>query len=310
MAEEAIKQETNEEETVEVTLDDKETKTETKSEEVKSPEVEVEKPEEKKQEESGDELEQYSEGVQKRINKLTARLRESERREKATMDYAKGVQKELKEMQTQSKTIDGNFVQEFKNRVTLHEEVLQKTLRDAINAGDVDAQVKTQTELAKLAQDKQTLLKLEEQRKVAKEQREEIGKETAQQPTAQPQKADPKATAWAAKNEWFGADEPMTLTAFSIHNRFVKEEGWDPQSDDYYTELDKRMRAEFPHKFGVTPQPKATGPAVTSANRAGGKTNSDKIKLSAREVAIAKKLGITNEQYARQVQKIRNERGS
>jgi predicted nucleic acid-binding Zn-ribbon protein len=120
MAEEAIKQETNEEETVEVTLDDKETKTETKSEEVKSPEVEVEKPEEKKQEESGDELEQYSEGVQKRINKLTARLRESERREKATMDYAKGVQKELKEIQTQSKTIDGNFVQEFKNRVTLH----------------------------------------------------------------------------------------------------------------------------------------------------------------------------------------------
>ena len=160
MAEEAIKQETNEEETVEVTLDDKETKTETKSEEIKSPEVEVEKPEEKKQEESGDELEQYSEGVQKRINKLTARLRESERREKATMDYAKGVQKELKEIQTQSKTIDGNFVQEFKNRVTLHEEVLQKTLRDAINAGDVDAQVKTQTELAKLAQDKQTLLKL------------------------------------------------------------------------------------------------------------------------------------------------------
>ena len=190
MAEEAIKQETNEEETVEVTLDDKETKTETKSEEVKSPEVEVEKPEEKKQEESGDELEQYSEGVQKRINKLTARLRESERREKATMDYAKGVQKELKEIQTQSKTIDGNFVQEFKNRVTLHEEVLQKTLRDAINAGDVDAQVKTQTELAKLAQDKQTLLKLEEQRKVAKEQREEIGKQTVQQPTAQPQKAD------------------------------------------------------------------------------------------------------------------------
>ena len=310
MAEEAIKQETNEEETVEVTLDDKETKTETKSEEIKSPEVEAEKPEEKKQEESGDELEQYSEGVQKRINKLTARLRESERREKATMDYAKGVQKELKEIQTQSKTIDGNFVQEFKNRVTLHEEVLQKTLRDAINAGDVDAQVKTQTELAKLAQDKQTLLKLEEQRKVAKEQREEIGKETAPQPTAQPPKADPKATAWAAKNEWFAADEPMTLTAFSIHNRLVKEEGWDPQSDDYYTELDKRMRAEFPHKFGVTPQTKATGPAVTSANRAGGKTNSNKIKLSAREVAIVKKLGITNEQYARQVQKIRNERGS
>ena len=95
-----------------------ETKTQTKSEEIKSPEVEVEKPEEKKQEESGDELEQYSEGVQKRINKLTARLRESERREKATMDYAKGVQKELKEIQTQSKTIDGNFVQEFKNRVS------------------------------------------------------------------------------------------------------------------------------------------------------------------------------------------------
>jgi len=90
----------------------------------------------------------------------------------------------------------------------------------------------------------------------------------------------------------------------------VEQEGFDPSSDEYYTEVDKRIKAEFPHKFGVAPQPKATGPAVTSANRAGGKTNSNKIKLSAREVAIAKKLGITNEQYARQVQKIRNERGS
>ena len=309
MSEQALKQET-EDEAVEVNLDEATTE---KSEEIKSPEVEVEKTEEKTQEEKGDELEQYSDGVQKRINKLTAKLRESERREQATMDYAKGVQHELKEIQTQSKTIDGNFVQEFKNRVTLHEEVLQKTLRDAINAGDVDAQVKTQTELAKLAQDKQTLLKLEGDRAKAKEQREEIGKQVPQRPTAQPQKADPKATSWAAKNEWFGADEPMTLTAFSIHNRLVKEEGWDPQSDDYYNELDKRMRAEFPHKFGTAPQPRANtanGPAVTSANRAGGKTNSTKIKLSGREVAIAKKLGITNEQYARQVQKLRNERGA
>ena len=302
MAEEAIKQETNEEETIEVTLDDKETKTETKSEEVKSPEVEVEKPEEKKQEESGDELEQYSEGVQKRINKLTARLRESERREKATMDYAKGVQKELKEIQTQSKTIDGNFVQEFKNRVTLHEEVLQKTLRDAINAGDVDAQVKTQTELAKLAQDKQTLLKLEEQRKVAKEQREEIGKQTVQQPTAQPQKADPKATAWAAKNEWFGADEPMTLTAFSIHNRLVKEEGWDPQSDDYYTELDRRIAEEFPHKLGKTGQ-QSSRPVqtVASASRTAKNSGRRKVKLTSSQVAIAKKLGVPLEEYAKYV---------
>ena len=125
-----------------------------------------------------------------------------------------------------------------------------------------------------------------------------------QQQQQQPAPPDPKAAAWADKNDWFGTDEPMTLTAFSIHKTLVESEGWDPHSDDYYAEVDKRIRQEFPHKFGGATR--QSGPVVASANRGGQKKGKQKIQLTKSEVAIADKLGVSYEQYAKQKARMQN----
>tara|TARA_Y100000114_G_scaffold25924_1_gene21696 strand:- start:4015 stop:4896 length:882 start_codon:yes stop_codon:yes gene_type:complete len=272
-------------------------------------EVEVEK-EEKPQEESveaevveeqakasDDELESYSESVQKRISKLTAKMREAERREKAALEYAQSVQKQLDDSSKKTQSLDESFVTEFENRVAYQEQSLRNGLREAIDRGDIDAQVEAQTALAKLAQDNERLA-------YVKRQREAQAQQVAEQPqVAQPQapaQIDPKAQAWADKNEWFGTDEPMTLTAFSIHKSLIETEGFDPQSDEYYQELDTRIRSEFPHKFGAK-QARSSGPVVAGANRNAQRSNKKSVKLTESQVAIARKLGITNEQYARQL---------
>lgn len=246
---------------------------------------------------SDDELESYSESVQKRISKLTAKMREAERREKAALEYAQSVQKQLDESSKKTNALDESFVSEFETRVTYQEQSLRNSLRDAIDRGDIDAQVEAQTALAKLAQDNERLA-------YVKRQRETQAQEVVEQPqAAQPQsqaQVDPKAQAWAEKNEWFGTDEPMTLTAFSIHKSLIETEGFDPQSDEYYQELDTRIRNEFPHKFEVK-QVRSSGPVVAGANRNTQRSNKKSVKLTESQVAIARKLGITNEQYARQL---------
>ena len=262
-----------------------------------STEQKATKPE--KEEASGDELENYSEGVQKRISKLTAKMREAERREQAALDYAKSIQKQLEETNKRTNTLDNSFVNEFENRVTIQEKALRTQLKEAIDRGDVDAQVEAQTSLAKLAQDNQRLSYIKSQ----KEEQAKQVKEVAQQKPAQPQPQavpDEKAQRWAQKNTWFGQDEPMTLTAFSIHKQLVEQEGFDAKTDEYYEEIDKRLRNEFPNKFegGKTTR---SSPTVASASRGNGglRSNSKSVKLTQSEVAIAKKLGITNEQYAK-----------
>ena len=274
-------------------------------------EVEVEK-EEKPQEESveaevaeepsktsDDELDSYSESVQKRISKLTAKMREAERREKAALEYAQSVQKQLDDSSKKTRSLDESFVSEFETRVNYQEQSLRNNLREAIDRGDIDAQVEAQTALAKLAQDNERLAYVKRQREAQAEQTVQQPEPAQPQPQAQPQ-VDPKAQAWADKNEWFGSDEPMTLTAFSIHKSLVESEGFDPQSDDYYQELDTRIRTEFPHKF-ETKQAKSSGPVVAGANRNTQRSNKKSVKLTESQVAIARKLGITNEQYARQL---------
>ena len=274
-------------------------------------EVEVEK-EEKPQEESvetevaeepsktsDDELDAYSESVQKRISKLTAKMREAERREKAALEYAQSVQKQLDDSSKKTQSLDESFVSEFETRVNYQEQSLRNNLREAIDRGDIDAQVEAQTALAKLAQDNERLAYVKRQREAQAEQTVQQAEPAQPQPQAQPQ-VDPKAQAWADKNEWFGTDEPMTLTAFSIHKSLVESEGFDPQSDDYYRELDTRIRTEFPHKF-ETKQVKSSGPVVAGANRNTQRSNKKSVKLTESQVAIARKLGITNEQYARQL---------
>lgn len=253
------------------------------------------------------ELEQYSEGVQKRISKLTAKMREAERREQAALEYAKSVQKQLNDAAQRTTSLDNSFVNEFENRITYQEQTLRNQMREAIDRGDIDAQVEAQKNLAKLAHESERLAYVKHQRELAAN-RPAPQPEPQYQPQVQV-KPDPKASAWAERNEWFGQDEPMTLTAFSIHKQLIEGEGYDPTADDYYEELDRRMRREFPQKFGEQVVPVRngrSGPAVASASRGKTVNGQKSIKLTGSQVAIARKLGITNEQYAKQLLRMQN----
>jgi len=288
-------QEVEEKETDEVEVEVLET------EEQEKPEVEVET--QSKPEQSGDELEQYSEGVKKRISKLTAKMREAERREQAAIQYAQAAKKELEENQKKNLSLDNSYVSEFENRIKLQDQLYRNTLKEAIDRGDIDGQVEAQRQLANVASQNDKLAMVKQQQEQRARQPVPVQQPMQQQPQ-QPAPPDPKAAAWAEKNDWFGTDEPMTLTAFSIHKTLVESEGWDPHSDDYYAEVDKRIRQEFPHKFGGTTR--QSGPVVASASRGGQKKGKQKIQLTKSEVAIADKLGVSYEQYARQKARMQN----
>ena len=263
----------------------------------KAEQQEVEVVENPVEEKDSSELEQYSEGVQKRISKLTAKMREAERREKAALTFAQATKQELDDVRKRTNNLDNSYVAEFENRVTAEKELWKSTLKEAIDRGDIDSQVEAQGKLGELGVHTERLAQVKTQKEQQAQQ--------AQQPQQAPPPPDPKASSWASNNEWFGKDEPMTLTAFSIHKSLVDTEGYDPQSDEYYSEVDKRMRREFPHKFGENrSNQRNSGPAVASANRGSTRTNKQKIKLTKSEVAIADKLGVSYEQYARQKQRL------
>ena len=287
-------QEVEEKETDEIEVEVLET------EEQEKPQAEAEV--ESKPEQSGDELEQYSEGVKKRISKLTAKMREAERREQAALQYAQSAKKELEENQKKNLSLDNSFVKEFENRVQLQDQLYRNTLKEAIDRGDVDGQVEAQRQLANVASQNDKLAMVKQQQEQRAQQPVPVQQPMQQQ--QQPAPPDPKATAWADKNDWFGTDEPMTLTAFSIHKTLVEGEGFDPHSDDYYAEVDRRIRQEFPHKFGGATR--QSGPVVASASRGGQKKGKQKIQLTKSEVAIADKLGVSYEQYARQKARMQN----
>ena len=270
----------------------------------KAEQQEVEVVENPVEEKDSSELEQYSEGVQKRISKLTAKMREAERREKAALTFAQATKQELDDVRKRTNNLDNSYVAEFENRVTAEKELWKSTLKEAIDRGDIDSQVEAQGKLGELGVHTERLAQV----KTRKEQQAQQPVQQApqyQQPQQAPPPPDPKASSWASNNEWFGKDEPMTLTAFSIHKSLVDTEGYDPQSDEYYSEVDKRIRREFPHKFGENrSNQRNSGPAVASANRGSTRTNKQKIKLTKSEVAIADKLGVSYEQYARQKQRL------
>ena len=251
---------------------------------------------------SEDDLEGYSDKVKKRIEKLTYKMREAERREKAATEYARSVQAQNEELQKRSSQIDESYISEYDQRVTSQEDVLKKKLSEAINVGDVDAQIDAQKAIAKLAIETERL-------NVAKQQLEQRKAAPQEQPQAAPQQQnnqpDPKARSWAERNTWFGQDEPMTLTAFSIHKKLIEEEYFDPTSDEYYDELDKRMRDEFPHKFQQGSRSNTRAP-VAGASRSSGKAANKKIKLTPSQVAIADKLGVSYEQYAKQLARLQS----
>jgi len=269
-------------------------------------ETETETVEQEATEQDDNKLEEYSKGVQARIAKLTRKMREAERREQAALDYARGVEESKKKLESKFKKTDSDYIKKFESTISSGMEAAQKELAAAIEAGDAKAQVEANKRIATLAFE---TAKLEQ----AKEGREDTQAEKPVQNLSQannvnipqrddPINPDPRAEAWAAKNAWFGTDRAMTYTAFEIHKDLTEKEGFDPSSDEYYAEVDKRMRVDFPHKFGKNEAKQSTAPVqtVASATRSvkpGRKT----VKLTSSQVAIAKKLGVPLEEYAKQL---------
>jgi hypothetical protein len=248
--------------------------------------------------EQKEEMSEYSEGVKKRIAKLTHKMREAERQKEEAIEYAKNQKTNADKYRKRYEALDGDYTKEFEKRVTSGTEAIKTKLATAIASGDVNAQVQAQAELAQLSMDASRLARIKEiDNKVAAAAPEEPA--SPPQPQRQP---DPKADAWAQKNPWFGTDNAMTYTAFDIHKQLVEQEGFDGQSDEYYSEVDKRIRLEFPHKFGnnesTTAEPVQT---VASANRPAAKGRRKTVKLTPSQVAISKRLGVPLEEYAKQL---------
>jgi len=261
--------------------------------------VEETKEETPVEEKPKDELGEYSEGVQKRIAKLTRKMREAERQKEEAITFAKTQKEEAEKLRNKYKTLDSSYTQEFEKRVTTNIDAVKTKLANAINNGDIEAQVAAQTELAQLTMDSTRLAKIKEIQETHVEQ--EAPTETPKQ--AAPPAVDPRADAWASRNAWFGSDNAMTYTAFDIHKKLVEEEGFDPQSDEYYSEVDKRIRLEFPHKFDNVESTTTSAPTqnVASARRPAAKGRRKTVKLTPSQVAISKRLGVPLEEYAKQL---------
>jgi len=258
-----------------------------------------------KEDSDEEELENYSEGVQRRIRKLTAKYREEERQRQAALEYAENVQKRNAELEAKLKEREGDYVGEFGNRVEREMEAAKAAYKVAHEEGDPDALFEAQQRISRLSleQAKYEEAKVEVERNSAETNEQPVqAEQAAPQQAAAPRQPDPKAQDWAEKNSWFGEDESMTYAAFGIHRRLVEEEGFDPTSDDYYSELDKRIRADFPNKFEAPK--KRTQTRVASADSSSSRSTKKgrrTVKLTESQVAIAKKLGVPLEEYAKYV---------
>jgi len=254
---------------------------------------------EEPKEEKKEELEEYSQGVQKRIAKLTKKWREAERQKEAALDYAKGVQKEHSDLKTRFSTLEPNYVKALENRVTSGMDAAKAKLFKAREAGDIDAEVEAQKSIAQLGIEEVRLNAMKDRQSKEKEQ---VVKTPSLDQAVAPQKPDPKAESWAEKNDWFGKDNAMTYTAFDYHKKLTEQEGFDPNSDEYYTEIDKRMRLDFPHKFANTTSQESTKPTQTVASATRSvRPSRNTVRLTSSQVAIAKKLGVPLEEYAKQL---------
>ena len=262
---------------------------------------EPEKTEEEKPSTDKGEHDQYSEKVKKRISTLVGKLRESERREDAAVKYAAGLKDKQSDLETQLQSLNQNYASTMETASTSQVEEAKLRLKKAIEEGDVNAQADAQSILARASLDA-------ERAKIQKEQLEMQAQKFQQTPepvpptTPQaPPPPDPKATAWAEKNDWFGKDEAMTYTAFAVHRKLVEQEGYDPRSDEYYEEIDRQVREQFPNNFEVEKSKKVVdqtvAPAVKSTSSKGKRT----VRLTPSQVAIAKKLGVPLEEYAKYV---------
>ena len=278
--------------------------TEAPKEEAEAPKEEpVETKQEEKEEpkKQDEQLEDYSKGVQARIAKLTRKMREAERQRDAATEYAKAVEQKRQALEKRFETTDANYIKKFETSIKSGLEAAEKELAAAIDSGDAKAQVEANKRIATLAFEN---AKLEQSKQAKAEQVADTPTEmkTPQRPDEGMNSTDPRAETWASKNPWFGVDRAMTFTAFEIHKDLTEKEGFDPQSDEYYAEVDKRIRVDFPHKFAKSDNNQSTNPVQTVASvkksvRSGRKT----VKLTSSQVAIAKKLGVPLEEYAKQL---------
>jgi hypothetical protein len=261
----------------------------------------VQETSDEKQETKKEELEDYSEGVKKRIAKLTKKWREAERQREAALEYAKGVQEESSKLKTRVSNLEPSYVNAMESKVAAGIQAAQAKLSAAREAGDIKTEVEAQKDIARLGVEEARVATMKQRAAVEIKQTRQP-QQTLDQAIAPQAIADPKAEEWADNNPWFGQDSAMTYTAFDLHEKLTKEEGFDPNTDEYYTEVDKRMRLDFPHKFVKTEPKETTKPTqtVASATRSvkpGRKT----VRLTSSQVAIAKKLGVPLEEYAKQL---------
>ena len=261
-----------------------------------------------KQEDNSKQIEEYSEGVKKRIAKLTKRMREAERQKEEALRFAESIKQERDKFKTTADSLDKNYVAEMEGRITSSIAAAQEKLRAARQAEDPKAETEALAAISQLGYEQGKLAELKTQHQM----QETAAKETSvekpqtqlyQQPKTQAQTPpDPRAEEWAENNKWFGTDSAMTYTAFDLHRKLTEEEGIDPRSEEYYTEIDKRIRLEFPHKFDKPMDKPVSKPTqtVASATRS-TKTSRKSVRLTSSQVAIAKKLGVPLEEYAKQL---------
>jgi hypothetical protein len=258
------------------------------------------------------ELDQYSEGVKKRIDKLTARLRETQRREQAALEYAKSVQARATQLEQQYMTADGERLGEANGRVQTQVVALKQIIRKAREEGDIDTETEAQQRLTSLTMEQSQITAATQQREQQVQQwnyqQQQAAQQAAQQPQVQvQQEVDPRVEDWAERNPWYGRDTAMTHAAWGIHRQLIQSEGFDPNSNEYYDELDNRLKQTFPQKLGGGQQAQANRSArlvqtVAPASRSSGINNARRtVKLTPSQVAIAKKLGVPLEEYAKYV---------
>ena len=253
--------------------------------------------------EKKDEVQEYSEGVQKRIAKLTRKMREAERQREEAIAFAEAANRQKSDLEGRLSKLDKSYTSEFETRVKTNMAAARQALKTAIESQDVDGQIAAQEQISNLTMDAARLNAMK-----AAEASKPVSKEVnvTPQQTRQPTQSDPMAEAWASENPWFGNDSAMTYTAFDIHKTLVEKEGYDPKSKEYYEEVDSRIRLEFPHKFdkieGNTTERARPVQNVASAKRSASTGRKSKtVKLSPSQVAIAKRLGVPLEAYAKQL---------
>jgi len=305
-AEIELENDSKETETPEVETSAEETKTEVVEEQPQEKvETKTEEVKEETKEEPKDELKEYSESVQKRIAKLTKKWREAERQKDEALTYAQRIIEDKKKAEDKLSKIEPSFLKTTEDGIKSGLEAAKAQLAKAREAGDIDAEVHAQSLISEYAYKQAKFVEAKAQQEEFNKQRETVVKQPEinlnRQEVAQGT-PDPKAESWAQKNTWFGQDTAMTYTAFDLHKKLTEQEGFDPSSDEYYSEIDKRIRLEFPHKFATNEVKETAKPVQTVASaKRSTKTGRRTVRLTPSQVAIAKKLGVPLEEYAKQL---------